>query len=332
MHSVSKRYNLVVPLFSAITVLLLLAVLTTIVCCKDKGQKTYTIGFINPNPGEKEGAQGFLRHMQKLGYIEGKNARYIKCENNDRHQMEESLNNMLAQKVDLILAMTTPAVKMAAQYTQETTIPVVAILYNAIGTGVVESLTKPGGNLTGLQLRGSTPKALEWLLAIAPDAKHLFVPVCFDTGAAKQSLNELEQGAAKTGFKLTVAEVKTVDELRTAMASIPKDIDAVFLLHSWLVGSNINIVLDHARKRKIPTLSAGHVNYDDGLLMSYGPLDDRIGSQAARLAHSILHGTPPASLPMETSGFALGINLQTAKDIGLVIPNDILQQADHISR
>jgi len=308
-----------------------MAILTGIVSCKTS-EKAYVIGFINPNPGEKEGAQGFLRHMQKLGYIEGKNVTYIKNETNDLKRIEEALKTMLAKKVDLIFAMTTPATKMAAQYTQGAGIPVVAVLYNAIGTGVVGSLTKPGGNLTGVQLRGSTPKALEWLSAIAPGSKHIFVPVCFDTGAAKQSLTELEQSAATAGFKLTIAEVKTVDDLRATMTSIPKDIDAVFLVHSWLVGANINIVLDKAKERKFPTISAGHVNYDDGLLLSYGPLDDRIGSQAARLTHTILHGTSPAELPMETSEFSFGINLKTAQSIGLEIPNDILQQAAFISR
>ena len=100
----------------------------------------------------------------------------------------------------------------------------------------------------------------------------------------------------------------------------------------WMVGSCIDLVMDHAKTRKIPVISAGHVDYDDGIVMSYGPLDDRTGLQAARLAHGILRGTPPRDLPVETSEFFLGINLKAAKTIGVKIPDDILRQADHIVR
>jgi putative ABC transport system substrate-binding protein len=113
---------------------------------------------------------------------------------------------------------------------------------------------------------------------------------------------------------------------------MPKDTDVIFMLHTWLVGSHLDAVIDEAIKRKIPVVSAGHVSYDDGVVISYGPLDDFSGAQAVRLAHNILSGTPARDLPVETAEFYLGINLKTAKAIGLEIPNDVLQQADFIIR
>ena len=296
-------------------------------------RNTYIIGYINPNPTEFEGAQGFLRNLPKYGYIEGQNTTLIKVESKDKAEIEKAIRSMVTKKVDLIFSMTTPATKMAKKLTQGSDIPVVFILYDAISSGVAESLLTHKGNLTGVQLRGSTPKSLEKLLGIAPGTKHILTPVCFDTGAAKRSLEDLKNAAHKLGLQLSVAEVNTVAELRSTMQSMPEDIDAIFILHTWLIGTNLEPVIAESIKRKIPLLSAGHVHYDNGLLLSYGPRDEETGAQAARLTDNILRqGIPPADLPVETSDFFLGINLKTAKAAEIEIPYNVLQQADFIIR
>ena len=318
---------------SLIFIAMSLTLLLVNYACQQQKEKTYLIGYVNPNPEEEEGAQGFLRNMPKFGFIEGKNVTYIRFEGRDIKAMEAAVKDMAAKRVDLIFTMTAPPAKMAKQATEGTNIPVVFILYDAVKSEVVKSLTNPGGNITGVQLRGSTQKSLEFLRAVVPKAKHILVPVKFDTGGAPQSLEELKQGAAKFGLKLTVSEVNTVEDLRASMSSIPRDVDALFMVHSWLVGSNMNIILDNAIKRKVPIFSAGHVDYKNGVVLSYAPTDDRTGLQAARLANSILNkGTLPADLPVETADFLLGINLKTAQAMGLEIPNDILQRADFIVR
>jgi len=228
--------------------------------------------------------------------------------------------------------MSTPPAKMAKELTQGTNIPVVFIMYDAVGSGIVKSLVDHDKNITGVQLQGSTPNALEWLKAILPGAQHIFVPVAFDTGAAKQSLEKLKQSCEQVGFKLTVAEVKTVEELHSALSSMPKDTDAVFMLHSWLTGSHVGEVIVEANKRHIPVISAGHVDYQNGLVMSYAPTDDSSGSQAARLAHKILQGTSPAYLPVENAEVVLGINLRAARSAGLEIPETVLRRANFIVR
>jgi putative ABC transport system substrate-binding protein len=326
-----KKNKPYLPL-SLICVAISLALLLVSYACQQK-EKHYVIGYVNPNPEEEEGAQGFLRNMPRFGFIEGKNVTYIKFEGKDKKAMEAALKDMAAKHVDLIFTMTDPSTKMARQATEGTNIPVVFILYNAVRSGVVKSLTNPGGNLTGIQLRGSTQKCLEFLLAVVPNAKHILVPVKYDTGGALQSVEELKQGTAKFGLKLTVSEVNAIEDLRAVMSSIPADVDAVFMVHSWLVGSNMDIVIDNAIKHKVPVFSAGHVDYKNGVVLSYGPTDEFTGLQAARLADSILHkGAFPADLPVETADFLLGINLKTAQAMGLEIPNDILQRADFIVR
>lgn len=301
-------------------------------CQRHTEARHYVIGYVDPNPEEKEGAPGFLRNMEGHGYIEGKNVTYIKVQSKDKQVIEQALRDMAARRVDLILTMSTPPVKMARELTRGTNISIVFIMYDAVGAGIVKSLVDHDVNITGVQLQGSTPKALEWLSAISPRARHLFVPVTFDTGAAKQSLEKLKQSCDEARFKLTVAEVKTVEELHAALSTMPGDIDAVFMLHSWLVGSHVEDVIREANKRRIPVISAGHVDYRNGLVMSYAPTDDSAGSQAARLAHKILHGTSPAYLPIENADVFLGINLKAARDAYLEVPEDVVRRADYIVR
>jgi len=294
--------------------------------------KKYVIGYIDPNPEEREGAPGFLRSMPRHGYIEGKNVTYIKCQSKDRKVIEAAIREMVAKPVDLILIMSTPPVGMAGELTRGTDVPVVFIMYDAVGEGVIRSKTDHDGNITGVQLQGSTPKALEWLSVMLPRARHIFVPVCFDTGAARLSLDKLRKGCGKAGFRLTVAEVKTAEELLASLAAMPKDADAVFLLHSWLVGSRVGDVIAGANRRRIPVVSAGHVDYQHGLVMSYAPTDDSAGSQAARLAHKILQGASPGHMPVEDAEVFLGVNLRAAREAGIEVPEAVLRRADHIIR
>jgi len=295
--------------------------------------KSYVIAYINPNPTEFEGAQGFLQSLPLYGYIESKNTTILKCESKDKVEIEDFLKDMVDQRVDLIFTMTTPATKKAQEITRDSGIPVVFILYDAVGSGVVKDLLKPGTNLTGIQLQGATPKSLEKLLEIAPAAKHILIPVCFDTGAGRRSLEDLQKAAGQLGLQLTVSEVRTIDELQAAMDSLSHDIDAIFILHSWLVGANLEPVIAAAIKNRIPVFSAGHVHFDDGLLFSYGPRNKETGRQAARLADYILkHDFSPALMPVETPDFFLGINMKTAAASKIEIPYNMLQQADFIAR
>jgi putative ABC transport system substrate-binding protein len=313
--------------------LLLACILATLIGCGQHSEgRQYIIGYVDPHPETKEGAPGFLRNMPKHGYIEGKNVVYIKCESNNAQIIENALKDMAARRVDLILTMSPTASIMARKLTQGTKIPVVFITYDAANAGMMKSSIYHDSNITGVQQQGSTPKALEWLSAISPGARHIFVPVSFDTGSAKLSLEKLTQSCKQLGFTLTIAEVKTVEELHISLSSMPKETDAVFMIHSWLVGAHVNEVIDEANKRHIPVVSAGHVDYQNGLVMSYAPTDDSVGAQAARLAHKILEGGAPAYLPVENAEVFLGINLKTAGLAGIRIPESVLHSADFIIR
>jgi len=298
--------------------------------CERFEKKKYVIAIVNPNPEDKPIAQGFIKSMAKYGYVEGKNSTYILSENME--SMESDLRNIAIKKVDLIFTITTPAAKSARKVTEGTKIPVVFVMYDAVESGVVKSLIHPGGNLTGIQIRGSTPKALEWLLLAAPKVKHIYLPIAFDTRAAHQSLEDIKRIIAKLRIKLTISEVNTVDELKASLSAMPKEVDAIFIPHSILIISQVESIVDAAIKRKLPVASSGHEEYHKGVMICYGQNQFRTGENASRLAHSILKGTPPSDLPVELTDFFLSVNLKTANAVGIKIPDDILLQADFIVR
>ena len=182
-----------------------------------------------------------------------------------------------------------------------------------------------------MQIRGSVPKALDWLLALAPKTQHLYVPIRLDTKAALQSLKDLQQSSQPLGISVTVAEVNNEAELDKALLSIPADTDAIFMLHSLLISTHARKIADMANAKKIPTAAAIGKSRE-GALISFCPELSKIGKQASRIARQVLKGETVGDTPTEIADFSLGINLQTAEKIGITVPNDILIMADDIVR
>ena len=232
---------------------------------------------------------------------------------------------------DLVFTVTTPGTKKAVQAFKGKNTQGIFVLFDPVKAGIIKSLSLPGGNFTGIQLRGSVPKALSWLLAIAPETRNIFVPIKFDSDSAKMSLGDLKKAAKTLGIKLTVTEVDTQEELNASLASIPEEIDAIFLLNSILISTNAHKIAQTAINKKLPT--AGSIGKDvEGLLITYSTQHNRSAKQASRLAYQILKGELASDIPTEIADFYLYVNLQTADKIGLIIPENILAQADKLVR
>ena len=152
-------------------------------------KKNYLIGIVNPNQGSREMNRGFKEGLAQNGYIEGENTTFITSTSS--FELDQAIQDMIARNVDLIFAVTTPAAQKAKEATQGKNIPVVFAIQDPVASGLVKSLANPEGNLTGIQIRGSVPKALEWMLNVSPGIKNIFVPIKFDTKAARQSLEDL---------------------------------------------------------------------------------------------------------------------------------------------
>lgn len=313
---------------------LLIVASLVLTACGTPQTQSFTIGVINLTPALNPTFDGFKAEMTELGYVEGENITYIyEGPTGSIEALTPAIQDLIAQDIDLILALSTPATLQAKQAVAGTDIPVVfAPVNEPVQAGVVDSLRNPGGNLTGIRVGGFVPKELEWLLAIAPDTKRLFVLHNPDDDSAVQGLGALKVAAGTLDVEIVVGEARGSDEVIAGIETIPEDVDAIFLLPDNLVVGHIDDFAAVALERDLPLSSVAYPQAEAGALMSYGPDFFQLGKQVARLADKVLQGTAPADLPVETAEFFLSINLQTAQAIDLDVPDDILRQADNIIR
>lgn len=295
-----------------------------------EGPKKYLIGIINPNKGTQEINHGFIEGLQEYGYVEGQNTTYIRAESS--FELDQVVQDMVARDVDLIFTVTTPVTRKAIDIAKSKNIPVLFAMQDPVKSGIIKSLSKPEiNNSTGIQIRGGVPKTLEWMLTVKPSIRNLFVPVKHDTKAATQSLEDLKAAAEPLGINLILAEVNDQVELDSSLAAIPDNVDAIFILHSIFIHSNLEKIVQAAIENKLFIGSAA-AQHEQGVTIAYGMIAEKCGKQASFLAHQILSGKLPKDIPGEIVENFLGINLKTAQLTGVEIPNDVLQQADYIVR
>jgi putative tryptophan/tyrosine transport system substrate-binding protein len=207
---------------------------------------------------------------------------------------------------------------------------VFAPVVNPVHEGIVESVTHSGGNVTGVRVLDGAPKAVEWLLKLVPSTKRVYVPYHPADRVSVTAIKPLPDAAARLGVELVLDEVYTPEEVMATVEALPHDTAILFIPTPSLV-SHMSSVRKLAIARGIPAGLYSSIPMED-VLFAYGtnPVDQ--GRQAARLVDQILKGKKPAELLVETAKFFLMINLKTATATGLVIPDEILRQADMVIR
>jgi putative ABC transport system substrate-binding protein len=296
--------------------------------------KTYVIGVINLAPTLEDTFTGFKKGMTDLGYIEGKNITYINAgPAGSIDKLDGIAQDLVKAKVNLIFSISTPATQAAQKATASNHIPVVfGILTDPVGAGVVASLAQPGGNITGVTFGPQEVRRLEWLTKIAPAAKRVYIIYNSNDSSAKLALKTVNATAPNLGLEIIEREARNPDEIATALANLPENVDVLYLLPDSQTEAKLVDILAVANARHLVTSVANVDRVEDGVLYSYAMKQNPTGQQAANLADQILKGTMPADLPVETTEFFLAINLKTAQTLGLTIPDVILSQADTIYR
>jgi putative ABC transport system substrate-binding protein len=338
-HSHNERNNIMAikskkqKAWMVLTGLIVLALLLS-GCGGSAGSKTYTIGVINLAPTLEDTFTGFKQGMTELGYIEGENVTYIYAgPAGSIDKLDGLAQDLVKAKVDLIFSITTPATQAAQKATVDNNIPVVfGVLTDPVGAGVVASLTQPGGNITGVTFGPQEVQRLAWLTKISPSVEQIYVIYNSNDNSAKLAFQTVTETADKVGLKIIAYEARTPEEVDTALAELPEDADAIYLLPDSQTEAKLADILAVANAHHIATSVANVDRVSDGPLYSYAMKLEPTGTQAARLADQILKGIKPADLPVETTEFFLAINLKTAQTIGLTIPDNILSQADTIYR
>jgi putative ABC transport system substrate-binding protein len=294
--------------------------------------RVYRIGILANVSGGTWGA--FTQGLRDLGYVEGQN---ITIEFRSSEGKYERLPDLAAElvrlKVDVIVAPANENVVVAKQATR--TIPIVmAGSFDPVGSGLVASLARPGGNVTGLSFRATEieGKRLELLKEIAPRVSRVAVLSNPTNRAIHSLLGEVEVAARSLGLQLQILEARGADEFQDAFVAMTRERagallvfpDGMFLLHRTRIA-------DLAAKSHLPAMYGVREFVDAGGLVSYAPsIRDNL-RRAAIYVDRILKGARPGDLPVEQpTKFELVINLKTAKALGLTIPPSLLARADHV--
>jgi ABC-type uncharacterized transport system substrate-binding protein len=302
-----------------------------------RAEKVPRIGFLAV--GTREGRafviEGFLRGLRERGYVEGQNIlieyRFSEGRN---ERLPELAAELVAMKVDLILASGSPASFAAKDATR--TIPIVmgSLAADPIETGLIVSLARPGGNITGMtemaaQLGG---KRLELLKQTVPNLSRVAVFWNPPNPAYGPVLKALEAAAPLLGLQLQRLEVRIPEDFDGALqAAIRQRAGALFVPGDPLVTNRPKVVADLALKYRLPTMTDFKEFPGTGGLLSFGP--DLVDSyrRAATHVDKILRGANAADLPMEQpTKFDLVVNLKTARALGLTVPPSVLSQATEI--
>ena len=297
------------------------------------------IGYLDPSTRYSSAGyfEAFRQEMSKLGWIEGKNITIdYRFAEQEPKRLPELAAELVHLKVDVILCASTPPVLAAKKAT--TTIPIVmAVSGDAVASGLVTSLARPGGNITGLtsftaELAG---KRLEILKETVPKLTRVGV-LWFSGGpGVSQRLQREEIRAAALALNLKLDEIELdLKDLEDAFqAAIGKQLNGIILASATVIFTERKRIVELASKYRLPAVYSDEAFVDEGGLLSYG--NDRVHQyrRAAVYVDKILRGTKPADLPVERpTKFELVINLKSAKQIGLTIPPNVLARADRVIR
>jgi putative ABC transport system substrate-binding protein len=295
------------------------------------------VGVLNPGSTDTPGTAGFYDGLRELGYSEGLNIaieRRYGDWNTDRFQQLAA--DLVRLKVDVIVVISTSPARAAKQATS--IIPIlVGGMADPVGDELVVSLSRPGGNLTGTTFLG--PELIAKRFGLLKDAipklsrvAALWHPAAYGKRTMEGMLRETETAAQSLGLQLQLVPALGPGDLEGAFITMTREhADAVILLPSPMLYGEHKHIVELAAKSRLPAMYAAREFVEDGGLMSYGASLPDLFRRVATYADKILKGANPADLPVEQpTKLEFVVNLKTAKELGLVIPREVLLLADEV--
>ena len=297
--------------------------------------KLLTIGFLGAGTPSIYGQwiAAFDKRLRELGWIEGRNvAMEYRWAQGRNERYTEIATEFARLKVDVIVTTGTAAVVAAKQATAA--IPIVfTSAGDPVATGLVASLARPGGNVTGLsnQLPDAAGKRLEFLSEIVPNVRRLAILTNIANPIAVVETEQLQAAARMVGVEILPLEVRRAEDIEPHFEALHGRVDALYVISEPLMASNRVRINTLALGARLPTLHGLREYVEAGGLMSYGPnLLDQF-RRAADYVDKILRGANPGDLPIEQpTKFDLVINLTTAKTLRLKVPAKLLTLADEV--
>lgn len=297
-------------------------------------EKLRVIGYLTPSAQPQLRDEVFKQNMGELGWVEGKNLRVeTRRADNDMTRLAALADELVNLKVELIVALSTPAVAAAKKATQ--TIPIVSISADPEGSGFITSLARPGGNITGISMMIPVlaGKRLELLREISPALKQVAFLAYGGDPAHKIFLAEAETAAKALGMQLQPHIVNAPLNLETTFAAIKKQGAGALLVQTLFIntlglGKQIAAL---SLKHRLMAAADGDNFVEQGGLLNYGPDPQLTYRRIAYFVDRVLRGTAPANLPVELpQHFLVAVNLATAKQLGVRVPQSVMVRATRV--
>lgn len=312
--------------------LTLLLVLLSTGCLMEerKEAQPYRIAILQMTEVLDISVQGFKDGMRALGYEEGKNVVYdYRNANGDVGKLREHAKYFADEKFDLIFALTTIAAITARDASNGTDIPIVFTpVMEPVRSGLVESIESPGGRVTGVSAMVLASKQLEVLLEAKPDIRTLGLISSFDHMSV---VEQLRTAARNSNIALIEYRVEKVEEIPRAAKAASEESDAIYVPPDNIVTKDMGSIIAAAKEKKIPVMVPLEAGVRMGALLSYAADYYELGKTASEMTDKILKGTHPKDIPVEFPiRPTLVINLDTARVLGLEVPQDMLYRANEV--
>jgi putative ABC transport system substrate-binding protein len=296
--------------------------------------KLPTIGFLGATTAsfQSQHIAAFVRRLRELGWIEGHTvAIEYRWAEGRPERFAEIATEFVRLKVDVIVTLG-GAVLAAKQATS--VIPIVfAAAGDPVGGGLVASLARPGGNITGLSVQAPdlAGKRLELLREIFPDVRRLAIIGNVEYAATVLEMGEAQAAARTLGLEVVRSEIRRAEDIAPAFEALKGVADALYVVVDLLVNTNRARIHTLAMSARLPAIYNAKEHVEAGGLMSYGPNFPDLYRRAAEYVDKILRGAKPGDIPVEQpTKFELVVNLTTAKALGLTVPPALPARADEV--
>lgn len=304
-------------------------------------KETYRVGIIFTRTGYDDIANAFKDKMAEMGYVEGTNIVYdLQIANVDTNPAKSIAEKFKADNMDLILTCGTGASLAAKAAVQGTNIPVIFTFSTIEGIDLVQSVSAPGGNVTGVRYPGPelTSKRFEILHQMMPDLENLYVTYQADNPTSQSAFEALRPVAQAAGVTLVEEHITKVEDITANLAARAGaediGIDAIFILPDALSQSSAGwaAINQFAAEHKLPVAGNAIAQAREGALFSYAPAYSENGKQAALLANKIFKDVAVGTIPVVTPDSELLLNYKVAQQLGVTIPEGLTKQAVELIR
>src|SRR5215472_2234739 len=297
--------------------------------------KLPTIGFLVSGTPSSHGpwVAGFVQRLRELGWIEGRTiAIEYRWAEGRTDRAAEIAAEFVRRNVDVIVTSATAVIVAAKQATS--VIPIVfAAAGDPVGTGLVASLARPGGNVTGLSIQQTdlAAKRLELLREVVPGLRRLAILANVGGPSVMLDMREVEAAARTLGLEVIASEIRRGEDIVPAFEALNGRADALYVCIDPLVGTHRIRINTLALAARLPTMHSSREFVEAAGLMSYGANVPDLFRRAADHVDKVLRGTKPADIPVEQpTKFELVVNITTAKALGLTVPPTLLARADEV--